>query len=698
MAVIGKIREKSTLLLIIIGGAMIAFILGDLLSSGGSVFNNGPQNLAEIDGVEISGIEFDNEIQLQIAQYKERENRSDVPEVVANQIREQVWNDLLQKRIMDDEYSELGITVSSKELADITYGSNPHPQVKQAFTNPETGVFNSADVVRFIKNMDNDETGKTKKQWLSFEKAIKKQRQVNKYNMLISKGLYVTTEEARVQHNENNNKLNISYVARPYNALSDSSITVSDADIKTYYDDHQQEFKQEKIRNVNFVSFDIVPSAEDSVETLEWINDIYRKFSATENDSLFVSVNTDQGYDRKLYSKGLLPAGIDTNIIEQDSVGYMLGPILDKDGTYRVVKISNIKYAPDSVRARHIVISLQRMSKDSALTKADSVKQAIENGADFAEMARLFSDDPTNKEDTGNLGWFQEGVMLRAISDTCFSSNTKIGEYKLIESPVGVHIFQVLDKSPVAKKLQLGIIERTIEPSRDTYDDYFINSNQFSIAVEEGKSMEELAAQNGLRVENIGLREDDNNMGKVKGSRSIVRWAYNSEEGMVSEPFNVEGKFVIVQLTEVKEEGIAPYEKVKEQAQIGAIREKKAEMLIEEMKDLSMEEIAERYPNNPIQQVSDVNFSSFSIPKMGFEPEVQGKIFSLKQGDISIPIKGRNGVYIVAVDMVNQSAENADLSVDQLQLQNSRQSRVNYQVFEALKENADVKDNRYLFY
>src|SRR5690606_9775462 len=159
----------------------------------------------------------------------------------------------------------------------------------------------------------------------------------------------------------------------------------------------------------------------------------------TENDSLFVSANSDKGFDRMLYSRGLLPENIDSTVLDHDSAGYIMPPVLRGDGTYQIVKIADVKFAPDSVKARHIVISLQRMEEDSAMALADSIRDALQKGADFAELARKYSDDPGSKEDTGNLGWFRENVMLKAINDATFDAKT--GDYFVVKSPVGAHVF-----------------------------------------------------------------------------------------------------------------------------------------------------------------------------------------------------------------------------------------------------------------
>jgi peptidyl-prolyl cis-trans isomerase D len=696
MAVIGKIRDKSTLLLIFIGGALLAFLLGDALSSRMSFFGNERKALGEIDGVEISGAEFDARVQAEINAYKEREQTSELPEQLASQIREQVWNEYLQERILGLEFKELGLVVTSKELADMTYGTNPHPQVRQAFTNPQTGEFNSSDVVRFIKNLDADETGKTKEQWLKFEGAIKKQRLLNKYNILIQKGLYVTSTEAQKDFVNTNEKMNINYVFKPYGSVPDSAITVTDAEIKAYYKNNQHEFKQERVRAVQYVNFHIVPSQKDSLETKQWVDETFVKFRNTQNDSMFVSVNSDKEFDRTLYSRNRLPAGVDTTWMDRDSVGYMEGPYLEEDGTYKMTKLTKVKYAPDSVRARHIVISFQRMEKDSAMAKIDSIKQALENGADFAELALQYSDDQTSRADSGNLGWFMEGVMLQSINDTCFSA--KVGEYKVVESIVGAHVFEVLDRSPVVKKIQLATIERKIEPSRETYDDYFIKANQFSIKLEEeGVLMEDLAAELGKIALIVNVKETDNEVQGLIGSREIIRWAYTAEEGDVSEPFTTDANVVVAVLKEAREEGIAKFDRVKDQARLGAIKEKKAEQFTATLSGKDIESIATQ-SGLAIQKAAGISFSSFSIPRIGFEPELLGKLFSLKEGDLSRPIKGRNGVYVVEVESVVPAPDQVDLNQARNQLAQNRKARVNYEVFEALKKNANVQDNRYLFY
>ena len=326
----------------------------------------------------------------------------------------------------------------------------------------------------------------------------------------------------------------------------------------------------------------------------------------------------------------------------------------------------------------------------------DSIKTAIEQGASFETMAVNYSIDPGSKEEGGDLGFFKEGFMIPVINDSCF--NGEINNLMIVESAFGIHMLEVIEKSPVVRKLQVAIIERSIDASRETMDKQFTAANDLSIDMESSEEMLVLTSKYGAVHNRVDVRESDFLVGDIESSRALVRWAYSSEIDQVSEVMQFGGSFVVSKLVEVHEDGVAPLDRVKAEVEIGAIKDKKAELFLTEMQGhTNLKEAAEAL-SLPELRADDIIFEGFSIPGLGREPNVLGKMFTMNLDDLSVPIKGENGVYIIQVSKVDEIPEVSDYSIATLQLNQARSSRVNFEVFEALKDRVDIEDNRHKFY
>lgn len=488
--------------------------------------------------------------------------------------------------------------------------------------------------------------------------------------------------------------MNISFVANRHSSIQDSTVEVSESEIRDYYDEHQNDYIEKKSRKIEYAIFNIIPSAEDSAAIKAWVDETYADFQKTKDDSAFVNANSDREFDYSFYSKNDENSQIDTSLYLHEG-GYMEEPVIDGE-FWKMVKISKVKNAPDSVSARHILLSYDATNKDEVLERVDSLKKAIDGGADFAALAGTFSVDPGSKDKGGDLGWFKEGYMIPVINDSCFKAD--VNKLMVVESPFGIHLIEVTDKSPEVKKLQVAMIYRSIDASRETIDELFTSSNNFSLDAGEGKEFKELMGSYNVLYNEIDVRENDNMIPELQSSRGLIRWAYNAEVNQVSEAMQYGDAFVVAKLLEVHEDGVAPLESVRDQVELGAIREKKAEMLIDKMSGYTDLQTASTELKVPIETAENVVFESFSVPVLGREPNILGKVYTMEEGDLSVPLKGNSGVYIIRVDKVGDALPNQDYSAIKLQITQGRASRVNYEVFEALKERVDVEDNRYKFY
>jgi len=348
MATLERIRNKSGLLIIVIAVGLLAFLLGDLMSSGDSMFRGQKMQIAEINGTSVSYPEYQSYVTELEDYYKLNSRTSALDENTSYQIREQAWNQLVQDVIMDEKYDDLGIAVTPDEIFEMATGKNVHPQIRQMFTNPQTGIFDKAQVINFLQQKNLDPNANF--YWLFLEKQIKKERLFTKYRDLIKKGMYVTTAQAEAEAKAKQNKVDFDFVVKRYSAVSDSAVSVSDSEVNDYYNAHKENYKQEATRDVVYVSFDVKPSDEDREMAKQWIEKSLVEFENPETDAIqYVNMNSEANYiDRNLKFEQL--SSTLQGFVQGAEVNEVYGPYLENE-TYKLSRIVAIKQMPDSVKA-----------------------------------------------------------------------------------------------------------------------------------------------------------------------------------------------------------------------------------------------------------------------------------------------------------------------------------------------------------
>ncbi len=694
--VIGKIREQSTLLLLLIGGAMLAFILGDLFSSGGFLLNGSPTEVGEIAGVAVDGRLFQERVDQTIENYKAQTGQTSLDNATTDQLREQTWNQMVREIVMDQELDGLGVRVSKEELYDMVQGSNPHPQVVQAFTNPQTGQFDRAQVMNFLKRMEQDED--IKKRWIAFEKDIAKLRRTEKYNNLIKKGLYVTGSEAEADFMAKNRPATIRYVAKRYASVADSTIQVTDADIKKYYNDNKSKYEQDASRDVEFVAFRVDPSKDDFEKVLTWGQNLKPEFEKTDNDTLFVNRESDLRFNARWLPKGELGGEVDSILFAAEK-GYVHGPYLEGQ-TYRMAKLIGVKMAPDSVQARHILVRPETYnSQEKAKVVADSLMALIKGGADFAELAKANSEDPGSGAEGGDLGWFQEGQMVPSFNDACFDG--KKGDLTMVQSRFGYHIIEVMDQKGNTEKRAVAFVDRKVEASTKTFQTVYGQAEEFQRSVTSVASFDQEVANRGLNKRIASnLKENDRTIAGLENPRELIRWAFGAEKGDVSDVKELGNTFVVGVLTTIREEGFTAMDEIRDELEAGAIRDKKAAKFMEEFEAArasDIQAIADKM-NLPVEVKENVQFSATAIPGLGREPALVGTVGGMEVGDISKPVKGDQAVYVVYLESRADAPAVPNFANNSRMLNSTLAQRVDFEVFEALKEKADITDNRAKFF
>ncbi len=704
MATLQNIRNRAGLLVaIIIGLALVAFILGDMLKTGSTLMRPSQLEVAEINGESVQYPDFQKKIEELSEVYKMNTGTSQLDESSWQQIREQVWQTILRELVMTDVYNEVGVDVSADELFDLIQGANPHRIVQQIFRNPNTGVFDKDFALSFLKSLQTNATPAQKAYWLYIENQIKSERIQEKYSNLLGKGMYVTKAEATKSLADKNKSVSFQYIPLNYSTISDSAVSVSDKDLKAYYSAHQDEYKQEKTRRIEYITYEVKASEADDADAKKWVGDLKADFANAQDNAQFVNVNSDTRFEG-IFMK---PSQLTTDLADfafNGTEGEIYGPYKEFE-SYKLAKIDAFKMLPDSVMASHILITPDGFaSPEKAKQFADSLQNLIEKGADFAALARQYSKDPGSAAKGGDLGWFGRNMMVKQFEEAAF--NGDLNKVTQAYTQFGIHLVKPTKKGKESKHVRLAIVERKVTPSTQTYQNFYTQASKFASENQDYEAFKKAIAEQQLNKKIASIGEQDQTVNGLEASRSLVRAAYQAEVGDIlvnnegSSIFEFGNNFVIAALVNATDAGVAPFEEVKPRVELAVRKNKKADLLLAKAKEAissgSMDAIAMKLGSS-VKEASNINFNSYSIPELGMEPAVIGTACSIAQDKISAPVQGNAGVFVVKVTSISQGTD-ADVKAEQNRLAQGMNYRVNYQSFEAHKKVAEIEDKRAKFY
>lgn len=703
MATLQTIRNRGGLLVsIVIGLALVAFIVGDALSSGSRFFSSSRNEVGEIAGESVSIMDYQNKISKNEEMIKMMNGTSALNDEQQTMLRENTWQQMVMDIVMNKEYEELGIDVSGDELYDMLLGENMNPAIRQMFGNADP-----SQIRAYIKSlMDLPASNPQKAYWLNLEEQIATSRKQSKYNDLIAKALYTTDAQAEDLAVSSAEKADISYVVKTYASIEDSTIHISNDEIKSYYETHKKLFEQPEARKIVYVNFDVEPSGADFTETEKWVEKLIPEFAETENAQEFVDLSSDQKFDASYYKKSEI---INDSLADFlfNSKNNVFGPYIENN-SYRISRVADRRMLPDSVRARHILIAPQNNNYAQAKAVADSLAGLLTKGADFETLARQFSADQNSAVNGGDLGWFGPRMMVQPFSDTAFFAKTK--EIKVVLTQYGAHVIQVTDRAKPVEKIQIATIEKEIIPSQATINKIYNQARAFAVGVNNQADFDKKISENNLSKRIATLNKNDKNIAGMENARELVRQTYLSKSpGAVilnnegANIFDSGNKFTIAVLTDVQEEGFAPVNTVAATIKRELIRKKKAEMLEKELQSSiegseSLLSVAQK-AGLEVKEAADISFNSFQIPGAGIEPKVIASATLLEQGKISKPIAGNQGVYVIMVNNKTVEEITPELMAQTKEgIEQSNKYRANYQAVQALLKNAEIKDTRYKFY
>ncbi|RXF71603.1 peptidylprolyl isomerase [Arcticibacter tournemirensis] len=702
MGIMNFLRNRAGIILVgAIGFAIVAFLVGDALRVGSPFLRGNQSEVGEVAGKPINIDEFRAKVEQNEAQFKQQMGQSSLNPQMASYVVENTWNQTVSEMLLNNEVKRLGLEVGKVEINDMLTGKNPDPQVVQAFGDPKTGEINRAQLNTFLNNIESQAGNPMREQWGNFLLGLKRSRLFQKYNNLVRNSIYVTSLEAREEYLQRNKLASFNYVNLEYASIPDNKVSLTDDDYQEYYNKNKKRFyNREESRSFDYVVFDASPSKADSVGAKQLITKLTADFKATANDSLFVSVNSDTKTPVTYVRKGQLDPALDSAVFNA-SVGAVIGPVFS-NGAFKVAKVVDVRMSPDSVKASHILINPATVGGlDKAKSIADSLRNLISKGANFAELANKFGSDGT-KEKGGDLGTFARGSMIPAFEEAVFNGHT--GDLKVVATQYGVHVVRIDKQVGSSKVAKVAVLDKVVASSNQTQQAAYSKASEFLGAVDDSKAFDEYAQKHKLRklvAENVSPSQSS--VSGLDNPRELVRWAFEAKEGDVSEKvFEMENTYVVARLSDIRKKGILPLEKVKKEIEPMVRNQVKARMLSEKIEKAlagasSIQQVASKL-GRPVQPVQNVVFANPIIPGVAQENKVVGTVFGLEPRKLSKVIEGEQGVYLVQVNGFTNPAPLTNTFSQKQQMSQTIDQRAQGQVLDVLRDKADIKDYRLKFF
>ena len=706
MAILENIRKRTTILILIIGLALFAFVISGIFTNSNTGGVKVGSSVAEINGEEVSIDEFRNKVDLTASRYGGGAS--------SMQMVNLVYNQEVRNAILEQQFDDLGIEIEQDQI--INYiKSNPAYSQSPQFVN-ESGIFDENKFKSFVADLKANAPVQYQL-WLQEEKAIIQQAKEQIYFNLIKAGVGATLKEGEYEYKLANDKVDIQYVRVPYTSISDSSITVSKKEIESYINKHEKDYQQEDARDIQYVYFEEKPSLADETAVKDEITALLKdsqeyqeatdttitvkSFKTTDDVAAYLDVHSDTKFDTIYKAKKDLPSQFADTLLALN-IGDVYGPYKDGE-TYKLARMMN-KKANGSVKASHILISYTgaeranpnvTRTKEEAEKKANEVlKEALKADAVFTTLARENSDGPS-APNGGDLGYFQEGVMTPKFND--FAFNNKVGHVGLVETEFGYHIVKVDDKQDI---VQLAILTREIETSEATSNTLFTDATTFESTLKNSdKDFAAVAKESEYAVKPVNkIKAMDENLPGLTAQRAIVKWAFNEDTKLGDvKRFNLSSGYAVVQLTGTYRKGLMSVEDASATVLPILRKEKKAAQIISANKGKSLDDFASS--NSVVKSTaSALTVKSPTIPGAGREPLVVGTAFAMDKDATSGLIEGNSGVFMVKVTNKTAAKELDNYSVYATQLQTAAAGRVNTAVYNALKEDAEIEDKRPDFY
>ena len=694
MATLEKIRGKAGLLVVVLGIALLAFIVGDLFNIGSAFGRDAQEKMIVVNGETVSHAQFQQEVDLFTAMREKYSGQKLNGDEETYQIRQYIFESLVNSELISKESEKIGLTVSDEELSDLIFGKVPSPVISSypAFMNPQTQTFDKNALMEFYHYSENDSFPQVKAEWRFLKIMIKDQQLQNKYTNLVAKTLTPNSLDAKFAFESAKVSADFAYVRQNYTSIPDSTIEVTAKEIKALYNERKNRFKQpEDARGIRYITLNINPSEEDYAageKDLADVKDTLQKASTIE--AIADVVNMIPG--NKFVDAFVAEAGLTPKLkafADSAHVGTVVGPYLD-GSAYKMLKMVAKTTASDTIHFYQLGFPLTESPEMRTLL--DSITNEVKGGKTMDEIAQSFGSSSPLQSMTELQLVSQFGIEFK---DACF--NLSLNQVSEIKSTGALHLVTVTRKSAPVAKVKIAEIDNQVYAGNVTTNKYYNDANQFITYNTTLEKFEAGAKEKGYMLSPITyVRPNDLTVGNTKRTRDVVRWAFNNDPGSVKF-FEAEDQIIMAIIESKVKKGYASEAMVENELKREILNDKKAEQIIAKIKSASANSL-EDYAKALVASVDTtrfVNFGMGSISGIGMEPKLEALAPVMDENKISEPIKGNNGVYLIKVYNKTTSSAEFDAKMEKEKLQ--RNSRfMNY--LQVLKDKAKIEDNRSFFY
>ncbi|MDR1632708.1 MAG: SurA N-terminal domain-containing protein [Dysgonamonadaceae bacterium] len=711
MATLEKIRNKAGLLVGVVGLALLAFIIGDFLKSGSTFFHQSKEKIVIVDGQSVGYQEFMKRVEDMSNAYKNNYGGA-LQEDQQDQIRQAVYDEVVGKILLDNESEKTGLTVGADELTDMIMGKNISPMIQQYFRNPQTGVFDRNALMQFLQIMESEDMwlnysdveqqqlAAQKMQWNDMKNVIVEQKKIGKLNTFLSSAMVSNVIDAKAAYEENNENVDFNFVAQPYISMPDSAVVVSESELKSLYEKRKEEFKQEEARVIDYISVAIAPSSKDIQDAIVRLDTVRSELQRTDEVSDIINDNSDVKYADVYLSTTALNES-ERVFVSKAGIGDVEGPVSEGGNVHYVHKLIGKKEAPDSVKLNLIV--LPNFTDDVKLAAyADSLTQVVKGGKSFTQMVL----ELTNGQGNGDTGWQTEISLFRNGLDTKFVDaifKSDVNKVFLHRAALRNYLVQVSEKTKPVTKYKIGTVQYLITASQETMNKIYNNLSAYITNNNKIESFKNSGENAGYLVQKeVPIYANQLKLSSLESSRSVIRWAFNSNKGSISEIIQCGDYYVVAAVEGKLKEGYRPLKEVADILKRELLNQKKGEKIVKnlEAKNLTSLEDYAREMNTEQQEVKFVTFSTPRISAIGAEPAVNVVALSTEKGKISKPFAGKTAAYVLSVTDRRTGEQPFDekTQMQQLNMQNSYRVMSFLQNNALLKEIAKIEDNRIRFF
>ena len=689
MATLNTLRTKGGwIVTIVIGVSLLAFLVGDL-ASGNSIFGSGDVKIGSMNGQKISYAEYSGKVE-DLNQIQQIMNGGQaVPAEMQESLRNYAWELLQSEIVLIPGLEKLGIEVTDEEMYDRMYGRNISPVlINSGLFNDSEGAFDKTLLQSFVSSYALDPSGQSALLWKHIQDQVRQRAMMEKYQVLVSGMAYTTDAQAARGVQRNDTRYNARYVSQGYETVPDSVIKPTSSEIRDYYNAHRENFYRTASRHVEYVLFEVLPSEKDYADARALVDEMSAEFAQNDNIQQYVTLNSQQSFDPVYYTREQLPADLAEYAFNPNR-SEVYGPMLDGK-VYTTTRVSDLRSFPDTIAFRQ----MQFMPGTEAL--ADSIYTVLLNGGDFEALAVQHSVVPAASVDAGRVA--TQGIPIE-LGEQIYNTADRL--VKIASPAGGAMILDVYYRGPVSPKVQLGSLIYHVEPSSVTQQTAYAKASAFYTATAGvAGNFNRIATDSAYTKRVVDIQAGQTQISGMNEAREMIRWAFNAKTGAISSIMELDNNYVIATLTAAVEEGYAPVEEVRPMITAELIGQKKYEQIAAKMAGAASLDALAQTLSTTVGDMADITYGTVFIPELGtMDPPLVGAVAGgVPQGQLSKPIRGATGVYVVEITSTGAADQSTTPEMERARLEAEAEYNLSARIIGSITTQSKIVDERVKYF